>query len=494
MPNTDPLAEPNPLTRRILSRSAWVLSAFVAISGLVVLTGGWLGGVDALRRIRDGYAAMAPSTALCFCLCGALVLWELAPHRSRGAARLAGLLVSGFVGAIALANLAVIATSPLTGLDALLFSGSALFDDDYMATATSACFLLAALAHACAPMRAGPVAAAAGPGFTAASTLGLAISLVALIGYLFDARALYAVSPFTAMALHTALGFAALFASLLLSRPAHGWVGVLTSAHSGGRSARRLIPAVVLGPLALTFLTLLATRQGLLNADFRLALLAVVMIAALTTLVLMRAVAENANEAALTRSLARSDQLLAELNHRMRNHAQLAAAILALARREAADDPLNSASDLARRVEALGAPHFGHTADDPPDQLRADAAMNAFAVSASRTLSLEIASAGPQDLISLDFATRAGLALSELCALAAPGARRLDLSLEIAAAHASLRLMRTGSGSLDVPASAAQAPLLRDLLSQLSADLSVEADDTFVLTVPASVVMEESVG
>jgi hypothetical protein len=183
MQHVDAPAEAALHTRRILSRAAWLMSAVVAAIGFIVLTGGWLGGVDALRRVHAAYAAMAPSTALCFCLSSALVLVDLTPLHPDVTARVAALAGSAAVAAIALANLAVAALSPLTGLDALLFSASALFAGDYMATATSISFLLAAFAQGYAAKRAGPL-------FTAAATLGLVISLVALIGYLFDARAL----------------------------------------------------------------------------------------------------------------------------------------------------------------------------------------------------------------------------------------------------------------------------------------------------------------
>jgi len=120
--------------------------------------------------------------------------------------------------------------------------------------------------------------------------------------------------------------------------------------------------------------------------------------------------------------------------------------------------------------------------------------MKAFASSASRTLSLEIHGTGPKNLISLDFATRAGLALSELCAIAAPGAQRLDLSFQVTAASASLRLVRCGGDALHEPDAPSKNPLLCDLITQLRADLRIEADNVIVLTVPVSVVLEGSIG
>lgn len=482
--------------RRMLALASMILAVGVLVIALAVLLAGWAGGVSALRRIHADFPAMVPSTALCFALSAALIIWELrAPRPSRTSHRLA-LFVSGVVMAVAVVNLAVIAFTPAFGIDALLFADEPLFETDQMATATSLCFLFAALAHARVSAGLAPARKRAEGDriFIAAASAGLVIALVALVGYLFDAEALYAVSPFTAMALHTALSFAALFTALLLSEPARGWVGVLTSDGPGGRAARRIVPAVALGPLLGAYLVLRATEAGLLNPDFRLALFAVLTMAALAALVLFQAGRSNASQRALQRALDERGRLLTELNHRVRNHAQMSSAILARARREAAEDGEAAAARAARRIEALAAPHRAHRNEDPADQVRADALMAAVADLTERALDpIVVRGKGEPDLISMDFATRVALVCSEICAETPADARSLTLAMHrgdrdmvLEVAHESRRAEAEETRPED-------NALLVGLIKQLSAEL-IAAPNAVRVKIPAGAAEETAHG
>ena len=464
--------------------AAMTAAAAVLVTGLAVLVIGWIGGVSAFRRIHSDFAAMAPSTALCFALSGALVVFELRAGRSRRS-RHAGLVVSAVIFVIAAMNLVIIAATVSDGIDALLFPGEPLFRSDHMATATSLCFILAAISHARASAALGrPAPAGRDLVFIIAASAGLAIALIALTGYLFDAEALYEISPFTAMALHTALSFAALFAALLLSRPTLGWVGVLASEGPGGRAARRVAPAVVLGPLAGAYLTLLATRSGALNADFRLALLAVLMMAALSALVLFQAGRSNADHARLEAALTERERLLSELNHRVRNHVQLTGAVLARARADISVEPADAALlRAARRVEALGAPHRAHTPADPADQVPGDALLKAFAEPTMRAFDgVSIETRSEPVLLSMDLAAPLALALSELAANAAETSEALTVNLQKEGQHLRIEMHSPHGWRAPLETLVETHALLRGLLRQVRAD-SIEEDARIILII-----------
>jgi hypothetical protein len=68
------------------------------------------------------------------------------------------------------------------------------------------------------------------------------IGLLPFAGYLYGVESLYASSPFSSVALHTALCFMLLAAGVLFARPGHGAFQVLTSEGLGGGLSRRLMP------------------------------------------------------------------------------------------------------------------------------------------------------------------------------------------------------------------------------------------------------------
>ena len=106
---------------------------------------------------------------------------------------------------------------------------------------------------------------------TATQILSLIVALVALtalVGYAYGVRALYAVDPFSSVALLTALGLAALALGILCARPDRGLVAVSIGDTAGGALARRLLPVALGLPLALGWLRLEGERAGLYPTAF----------------------------------------------------------------------------------------------------------------------------------------------------------------------------------------------------------------------------------
>ena len=208
--------------------------AYVLVGvGFVVLVGGWLLGLEALVRLYPTFAAMVPSTAISFIAAGGgLIAWSRRMDGGCAAAAAA----STIIGVLALLNLGVEVIGLGPGIDAVLLPE--LFGPDRMALSTSICFILAAI---CLWQLARP-GAADEYSFGASATLGLSVAAVALVGYAFDAKALYQVFIFTAMALHTAVLFFFLFLALLLARPSDSWIGLLLRDLNSSSGARRLCP------------------------------------------------------------------------------------------------------------------------------------------------------------------------------------------------------------------------------------------------------------
>ena len=100
------------------------------------------------------------------------------------------------------------------------------------------------------------------------------VAFLALLGYLYDPQALYAVAPYAGMALHTAALFFVLFLGLLFARPTLGLMRVVSTDNLGGVLARRLLPAAMVIPPALAWLRLLGERAGFYGLEFGLALFA----------------------------------------------------------------------------------------------------------------------------------------------------------------------------------------------------------------------------
>jgi signal transduction histidine kinase/CheY-like chemotaxis protein len=89
-------------------------------------------------------------------------------------------------------------------------------------------------------------------GAMVAHTLALAalfITLLGLIGYLFDARVFISIFSQTGMALHTVAGFSLIGIAILFTRPKKGLMSTVLANNPGGLIARRLIAPGIVAPL-----------------------------------------------------------------------------------------------------------------------------------------------------------------------------------------------------------------------------------------------------
>jgi len=229
------------------------LAGLVIVVALLDLAIGWGLGLDVFVRIRPAYPAMVPGTATCLILGGLGVIF-------------AGLSRLGLLGPACGCAIPVIV---------LVNYVIPLFDlgRDGMSLGTAAASLLVSAA-----LLARLFGDSGGPLRVAIDTFGLSVVAIPLLGYLFNAEALFANPFYTKMALHTATGFALVFIALLLLDARSGWMAVLTAPHPGGQMLRRLFPVLIVGPVLLTGLALAASRRELLSPDLRAAVLTYLMI------------------------------------------------------------------------------------------------------------------------------------------------------------------------------------------------------------------------
>ncbi|MBZ4021785.1 hypothetical protein CKO11_04835 [Rhodobacter sp. TJ_12] len=201
----------------------------LAISG-IVLVGGWGLGIDVLVRLSPNFPAMVPSTAGAIFTIGVALLLILHPDPPRWRRRLSQLLALAVLG-VSLFKLGT-TFAQMAQIDA---------HTDRMSVTSSGELAIAALAVLISGCpRAGCVWVQ-----TVFSTFGLMVGVIALVGYLFDAPALYEFFVLSATALHTAFCLSLLFTALVLDRGAQNWIAVLLRDTPASARARRSLPLLI---------------------------------------------------------------------------------------------------------------------------------------------------------------------------------------------------------------------------------------------------------
>ncbi|MCJ2133263.1 ATP-binding protein [Methylobacterium sp. J-026] len=84
----------------------------------------------------------------------------------------------------------------------------------------------------------------------ACAVIGAGIGGLALVGYAYGVQDLYALSPFSTMALHTAAGLFLLGLAAVVARADRGWGAVIASDLAGGGATRRQLGLTLLIPVA----------------------------------------------------------------------------------------------------------------------------------------------------------------------------------------------------------------------------------------------------
>jgi len=254
---------------RVITRSVGMATTVIGCLALL----GWLFGIPAFSSVFTGLASMNPTTGLCFVLAGVSLWLSQAADDQLWKLRVRRLDVSRVLsGAVALVGLLTLAEYffPFNlGIDSIVLHKTLQATGDLfpgrMSGPTALGFLTLGLSGLwMSDQRPYP-----------SQSLALLTSLngfVACIGYLIGVRGLYELTPYRSMALPTAILFVALGAALLLSRPAAGFAGALTSENLGGVMARRILPLAIVVPTFLGWLRWRGESAGLYGSEAGVAL------------------------------------------------------------------------------------------------------------------------------------------------------------------------------------------------------------------------------
>lgn len=261
---------PPQATVRRLARLALVLAALSATLGVTVLSGWWL-DMEPLKRVIRGAVAMMPNTAAGFVVAGAALGLALS---TKPAFRRTATLASLVLVALALATLYQDLSHTALGIDRLLVDGArdpvAAGAPGRMSPVTAIAFALVGAAIVLLALR----RLAATAQILSLTTAG--ISMVVLLGYLFELKAFYVSPPYTAMAYHTAAGVVILSMGILLGRPDAGVVRPLLGESTGAIVGRRLLPVALLLPVGIQALLVAGERLESLDSSLMMATASIV--------------------------------------------------------------------------------------------------------------------------------------------------------------------------------------------------------------------------
>jgi two-component system sensor histidine kinase/response regulator len=261
------------------------LTLYAASSGLAAITSsllvllGWTLDLSMLKSILRGAIPMKPVTAICFAFSGAaLVLMKLAagPKEILSTARKRAVVVCSFLVAIVgIATLGEYFFRLDLGIDTLLLRNALLAEgkDSFagrMAESTALGFTLLGIAILLRDSR-----LRIGQRLSEIFSLStLLLGLVPLIGYFYSVESLYRFQTYRPMAVEAALLFFMLGLACFCIRPTRGLMAVITSDHSGGLMARRVLPLGFVMPFALGWLRLEGEQAGLYGSEFGAAMFA----------------------------------------------------------------------------------------------------------------------------------------------------------------------------------------------------------------------------
>jgi PAS domain S-box-containing protein len=285
---------------RKIARAATVLTIILGCSVVV----GWVFGIAPLKSVLAGLVTMKMNTAVCFLLGGVSLGLQLDPpsaRRERWRGRSAALLMA----TVGLATLLEHALGMGFGIDELLIRADATeafgASPGRMAPNTALSFVLAGTALVLLD-----TTFAALQALCQWLALGVfLIGFVAVAGYSLNVAALTGVAGYTSMALHTAAGFIVLSTGILAARPQRGAVAILAQDNLAGAAIRRLLPLILVVPLAVGHVLLEGQRLGLYGSYFAFALMVAVTTSVIAALAVWNAHVHGALDAERRRA---SDQ------------------------------------------------------------------------------------------------------------------------------------------------------------------------------------------
>ncbi len=243
-----------------LSQISMLAFAVLLISCTVLL--GWIIKMDFLLSILPDAPTMKVNTALLFILSGLGILVSV---RKNSRWQSFSYLLGGSILLFSFLTLLQYYNHEDLGIDNLLLPDP--YDLPYpgrMARTTALCFMIFGIALITNKMKAEL------PQKITKCSLSL-IALVAILEiltYFLQSVTEVKVLIFNAMAFHTAIGFFLLSLGLSLDDPTHSYLDLFSGTEIGSQLARKLLPFLVLLPLALSFFLLLIIGSRAMNTEY----------------------------------------------------------------------------------------------------------------------------------------------------------------------------------------------------------------------------------
>jgi PAS domain S-box-containing protein len=258
---------PNSLRSINLATTARVASTIAAGIGSVVFIS-WLLNISSLKSLVPGWATMKANTALVFML-AALVLWMLQKEDGGQRRRLLTQICIMLIALIAILTLLEYIGGWDFKIDQLVIKDTSTSSaPGRMSSGTAFAFFLIAISLWFLQTRQIMLA-------QLLATLVFFITLLALIGYVYDVSSLYKTTIYASMALHTALTLFLICIGVFFTYPKRGLMIYFTADSLGGISARRLLPAAILVPFVIGWLRLEGEKNNLYETEFGTALLTI---------------------------------------------------------------------------------------------------------------------------------------------------------------------------------------------------------------------------
>ena len=271
--------------------AAFGLAAIALLIGIAALAG-WGLHVRALTTFGTRGVAMNPLTAVCLVLLAAALLLRLPGDDAATDARIARLM-SALAGALAVGKLVTLRS--LDGPDAWLFRAAIDASSPVNRMAPNTALIMSVLAAAIVVL---DVEVRGRRPAQLLVILALPLILTVLVGVLFNVEELSGWGAYTPMGRNTAVALSSVAMAILAGRVEYGVTAIFVRSGSAGVTARRLLPAAILLPLAVGYARLVGQRIGLYGPEFGVILFALTMSAAFAILVWWTAVAVDRLDAA----------------------------------------------------------------------------------------------------------------------------------------------------------------------------------------------------
>ena len=252
-----------------ISRTLSLAALFIGVAGFA----GWVFGIEGLKRIYPGWVTMKANTALCLILAGlatALLSDENVAGLRRRVAEVCGVII--------------VTVGFLTfgehlgwwrlGIDEALFHESlAAAGRSFpgrMGPASAINFVLVGLAVLMLDVR-----SRRGEWPAQFCALGVvAVTVLIFLAYFCGVEIPRYVEHYVSIALHTVIAFLLLAVAILLARPDRGFMAVFLADDVGGHVARRMLPAALLLPALLAWLSTVGRHLSDYGVGGQMALLA----------------------------------------------------------------------------------------------------------------------------------------------------------------------------------------------------------------------------